>query len=370
MLRTLTTFSLLLVGFRAAGAQAANSFAGSNLYYAAGLYDDDRTTLLEGLQSAGMKVLRVWLDGQSETQKGTNISPFPDLEPTQICDGVASCYNDTVLERLDDFMVAANSYGIKLLIDMHSYNALAAGDVYGAAYGIEDFYTDSDAQSAFDQRLIHVVNHVHTTLGQPWKELNDYIFGFEAENEAMIGDGQTFIEDHQQWQCDRATTIKGQLGGNSGILVMTGGESWMAESVQPDFLSCDALDVISIHAYGTGDYDTSSIESYVSQAQSAGKMLIMEEWGACYFNTSNNDCPTGAPLASDTRNANIKQWAGTITAAGLPWLYWEVIPNADPHWGSDYEIGLVDDPSWSTLQDVAQAALGATAAFDFSPYLL
>ena len=28
-------------------ARAANSFAGSNLYYAAGLYDDDRTTLLE-----------------------------------------------------------------------------------------------------------------------------------------------------------------------------------------------------------------------------------------------------------------------------------------------------------------------------------
>lgn len=27
--------------------EAANSFAGSNLYYAAGLYEDDRTTLLE-----------------------------------------------------------------------------------------------------------------------------------------------------------------------------------------------------------------------------------------------------------------------------------------------------------------------------------
>lgn len=76
----------------------------------------------------------------------------------------------------------------QLVIDMHSYNALAAGDVYGRAYNKEGFYTNSDAQSAFDQRLIHVVNHVHTTLGKPWKELSDYIFGFEAENEAMIGD--------------------------------------------------------------------------------------------------------------------------------------------------------------------------------------
>lgn len=362
--------SSIALSFTAWQAQAANSFAGSNLFYAAGLYEDDRTTLLEGLQSAGMKVLRVWLDGQSETQKGTNINPFPDLEPNYICDGDASCYNDTVLERLDDFMLAANSYGIKLLIDMHSFNALAAGDVYGQEYGTGYFYTESAATSAFDQRLIHIVNHVHTTLGQPWKELSEYIFGFEAENEAMIGKGQTFIQDNQQWQCDRANTIKGQLGDNSGILVLTGGESWMAESVQPDFLTCEYLDVISIHAYGTGDLETSAIQTYVQQAQSAGKMLLMEEWGACYFDTSNNDCPSGDALSSDQRNANINQFASAITAAGLPWLYWEVIPNADPHWGSDYEIGLSGDPSWSTLQQAAQAASNAQAAFDFSAYLL
>lgn len=70
---------------------------------------------------------------------------------------------------------------------MHSYNSLAAGDIYGAEYGKEDFYTNATAQSAFDARLEHVLNHVHTTLGKPWKELDGYIFGFEAENEAMIG---------------------------------------------------------------------------------------------------------------------------------------------------------------------------------------
>lgn len=42
---------------------AAKSFAASNLYYAAGLKDDQSTKLLKGLQSAGVKVLRVWLDG-------------------------------------------------------------------------------------------------------------------------------------------------------------------------------------------------------------------------------------------------------------------------------------------------------------------
>ena len=69
---------------------------------------------------------------------------------------------------------------------MHSYNALPT-DVYGTTYGVTGFYEDATAQAAFDARLKHVMNHVHPTLKKPWKELDQYIFGFEAENEAMIG---------------------------------------------------------------------------------------------------------------------------------------------------------------------------------------
>lgn len=32
------------------------------------------------------------------------------------------------------------------------------------------------------------MSHQHKTLGKPWSELSDYIFAFEAQNEAMIGD--------------------------------------------------------------------------------------------------------------------------------------------------------------------------------------
>ena len=113
--------------------------------------------------------------------------------------------------------------------------------------------------------------------------------------------------------------------------------------------------------------------------------------GACYFNTENNDCPTGGMLATATRNANIKNFASQITGAGLSWLYWQVIPNADPHvrirllcraafreltvvWvhqdGADFEIGVTGDPSWSTLQAVAKAASSASSTFDFSEFLL
>jgi len=64
--------------------------------------------------------------------------------------------------------------------------------------------------------------------------------------------------------------------------------------------------VISIHAYGVPDFTTSTIEGYVSQAQAAGKKLIFQEWGACYFDTENNNCPKGDVLDTSTRNANIQ----------------------------------------------------------------
>ena len=62
------------------------------------------------------------------------------------------------------------------------------------------------------------------------------------------------------------------------IYVMTGGESWVSESVQEGFLTCPTLDIISLHAYSPGDYNTTYLETYVQQARAANKKLIMEEW--------------------------------------------------------------------------------------------
>lgn len=58
-------YALTLVLGVAEYATAATSFAGSNLYYAAGLTSSQQTTLFTGLKDAGVQVLRVWLDGES-----------------------------------------------------------------------------------------------------------------------------------------------------------------------------------------------------------------------------------------------------------------------------------------------------------------
>lgn len=52
----------------------------------------------------------------------------------------------------------------------------------------------------------------------------------------------------------------------------------MDESVMPDWLTCDALDIVAIHAYGVGDFATSAIQAKVNQAQAAGKKLVFQEW--------------------------------------------------------------------------------------------
>lgn len=54
---------------------AAQSFAGTNLYYAAGLSSAQQDAYFQKLSDAGIKVLRVWLDGELNVYSDTE-GPF------------------------------------------------------------------------------------------------------------------------------------------------------------------------------------------------------------------------------------------------------------------------------------------------------
>ncbi|KAF4974686.1 hypothetical protein FZEAL_8444 [Fusarium zealandicum] len=356
--------SALLLGLSSLPASlAAKSFSASNLYYAAGLKDQQQTTLLKGLQSAGVKVLRVWLDGQKGEKKGTQINDFNPLQGDS-----PTAYDDTVLNRLDQFMVKAHDHGIKLLISIHSYNALESkADFYGKWYGTGDFYTNSDAIGHFKDRIAHVLAHVNPKNGKTWAQSSEYIFAFEAQNEAMHPQGNK--PALESWQCTMAESIKGNLKGNKGILVTTGGGAFLDNSLLGSYFSCAALDVLAIHAYGTADFATSKLKPYVTRAKNAGKKLIMQEWGACYYNTPNERCSNASPVNQGTRDSNIRQWAASIDAAGIPWFYWQILPNADPHQDWDYEVGI-DHLNWEALKTAGLAAGKVDSAFDFDAWLL
>lgn len=68
-------------------------------------------------------------------------------------------------------MVKAHSYGIKLLISIHSYNALEGNrDFYGKWYGTGDFYTNANATKHFKDRIAHVLAHVNPSNGKTWAQ--------------------------------------------------------------------------------------------------------------------------------------------------------------------------------------------------------
>jgi len=261
-------------------------------------------------------------------------------------------YDDDVLNRIDQLMVDAHSRGIKLLIGMHDVNSLEAGDVYGAKYGTSGFYTNADAINNFNQRITHILNtHKNSLLGnQPWSELSEYIFGFEPQNEPMIFD-QSLYTSNLAWICNAAEQIRNNVG-NKDMLIHTGGGSGSA-SVQSFFFSssCPGIDVVAIHDYN--DDWSNFMANAISQAQSAGKKLIAEEWGS---------------LVGSGRTANLQSNAQIVNGFGVPWLYWELITNTDPHQGQDYEI-QVNGADWSTISDLAENAAGVASPFDFTAAL-
>ena len=97
--------------------------------------------------------------------------------------------------------------------------------------------------------------------------------------------------------------------------------------------------------------------------------LIMEEWVVA-ISTLRTIVVT--PLISaffGDRDRNIKSWADDISAAGIPWFYWLILPNEDPRSDWDDEVDIVG-VNWDALKDAAANTASYESAFDFSEWLL
>ncbi|KZP30326.1 glycoside hydrolase family 5 protein [Athelia psychrophila] len=344
-MRSLTTLAILLGSVVCAS--ATTSFSGASNFYAYALPESERTSLLSNMQSAGMKVLRTFVQGVDASQKNSSNIYVPDVEPITI-----GIYNDTILDAIDQLMVEANSYGIKLLISMYDKNTLAAGGVYNTKYTEEGFYTSSDALVDYNKRITHILNiHNNSLLGdQPWSELSDYIIGYDVMNEPMINQNAPFFEDNLSWVCNVAKQIRGNVG-DPNQLIFSGGNSAGVSVQSAFFASSCAIDVVAIHDYTDG-YD-SYLPAAIKAAQAAGKKLIIEEWGSS---------------AGSTRAANLASNVQKINSYGVPWVYWELITNADPGQDQDYEID-VGGTDWSTFEPLSKTTSSVTSAFDFSASL-
>lgn len=87
---------------------------------------------------------------------------------------------------------------------------------------VTSWYSDADSVADFDNRIAHVLEHVNPLIeGTPkWKDLNDYIFSFNIQNE-----GQGHLNNNTapvpEWWCDRANLIRNIMG-RSAVLISTG----------------------------------------------------------------------------------------------------------------------------------------------------
>jgi len=101
--------SLTLLTLPTHAAPARHNWAGADSFFLYAMSDKDRVAHLSAMHDAGMKVVRIFISGVGKGSKGSSAVDVPDLEPQTV--GV---YDDTILERIDQLLYEAVSYGIKL----------------------------------------------------------------------------------------------------------------------------------------------------------------------------------------------------------------------------------------------------------------
>ncbi|KAI1758716.1 glycoside hydrolase [Hypoxylon sp. FL1150] len=203
------------------------SWGGLNNYFLIGISDSAQNDYINSLASFGLKVVRLWVNGQSAG--------------SSLCN-----YDDTVLDAIDSVLVKLAAKGIKAIISPHdAANQFKSGS--------------SDP---------HVLKYKGKSSNHVWKNWNAAIMAFDLQNEPML----TKTEEHT-----------GTAGTNWIASGSLGGDISQGCTFMPAAVNCAQLDMIAIHRYaGTEAANpnewSASAPGDVSQAN--GKLVYVEEWGA------------------------------------------------------------------------------------------
>ncbi|ORY88173.1 glycoside hydrolase superfamily [Leucosporidium creatinivorum] len=329
---------------------------GASSYYLFALADTERYAVLDALKDGGFKVVRIFVSYVGANNKGSNSVEVNDMEPKEV-----GTYDDTILEKIDQLMYDCQQRGLKLMIALADRYALGfwSTDAYAlqlnivkaGSSGVQQianagaFYTNSWAATAMDNRYKHALSHKNTKLGgKTWAELDDVIYAFEPQNEP-----QGHMDSvSSTWACDRAATIKSLLPSGSSILVGSGGGITTTLSLGAWATTCDSIDIVSVHDYGTDAQTTANALVAAKSGSASGKIVMMGEWGI-----------TGSNKAS-----TISQFVAAFKAAGLPWMYWEIVKPGKA--ASDFEV-WTDEPAWAALTGGTYTEVASSSSTTWSP---
>ncbi|GIL48225.1 hypothetical protein Vafri_4909 [Volvox africanus] len=296
------------LSFSAAISSQALSFGGANSYYLYAYRTNDQIRVLDAMQAAGMKTLRIFITHNWVNQKGSNNYAVSDVESP------VGVYDDTILSMIDTLMLRTQQRGIKLIIALHDRYSLGcwSSDAYVLKYKIPvssdcgsrpsdndltAFYKSADAAADMDRRFAHIVAHRNPNFGNlPWSNIPEAILGFDIQNE---GQGHLRNGDipNRNWICERASQLKPRLA--TGVLVVSGGGADIWDSALDEHFKCPYIDVISVHSYAASS------------------------------------------------------WASALPPVNKPNNY------------DDFEVFTTDTASWSVLSNGAKAAIGLQGAFSW-----
>ena len=185
------------------------------------------------------------------------------------------------------------------------------------------------ARRFYQARLTHILNYKGATSQKRWGAWSAAIAAFDIQNEPMVGlDPTDPLLTTSDWLCSTAKVMKPLL---NGPLVATGGVAGACEhgsNFSPIATSCAEIDIISMHGFAQDataaantflDPDCTAA-GLLTSAKTANKRVIVEEMGI------NIDPGKIGPDSPTSFQAVTTEY----TNAGVPWLYWEVVPPTDP----------------------------------------
>lgn len=334
------------------------SFAGVNSFFLHAFQQSDRIAVLDAVKAANLKYVRLFISYTAANNKNTGSREMPDIEPVAV-----GTYDDTQLNAIDQLMVEAHARGIKLTIALHDRYQLGCwgNDTYVSKYKLPAvdcntasassndvtwFYQDPSPIYDYDKRIKHILEHRNTLLsGSPqWKDLSDYIFSFNIENEGQ-GHLRNNVPPAPNWWCDRSKKMRAIMGG-SKVLISTGGGNEFPNSDIPENWACSTLDIIDIHSYNGVNGFKQNAPVSLQHAKAAEKLVLFEEFGA-----------TGNDKASI-----IQQHIDVFNGLRVPWSVWQI---SKPGKGAaDYEF-WTDEATYGVVKGGSQAALKLAAAQSF-----
>ena len=320
-----------------------SSWAGTNHHFLYALPQAEQNEIIETFKQANVKVVRLFVSTVPNNYKFTNTERTIDIEHNYV--GIYSEF--TILERLDALLLKLYQARMKAIIALHDRYSLGAwgSDAYVHKYNLDlagtgwdgksnqslaGFYGNAEATTFYDRRIATILTYPSKSFpGRTLRELLEVINSFNVQNEPM---GST-TQRYPGWVCSRATFLKRF----TRIPISTGGGADYAQSIDPEYFNCPALNHIGIH---TTDLNLESAKKHLREAHNLavakGKKLVLEKVAAV-----NNKAAQMQPLL---------QYANQL---GIPWLVWQAArPNN--FWG--HEFWKDDYKMWRVFVDEAASA--------------